>query len=73
MSLNERYMEQAEAHEEAMREEGQHAIQRRLLGPGSDTCEDCGCTIPAARRKAAPWATCCTDCQTEREHRNRHP
>ena len=71
--LNERYMEQAEAHEEAMRAEGQHTIQRRLLGPGSDTCEDCGCTIPAARRKAAPWATSCTDRQPARERQHRHP
>lgn len=32
-------------------------------------CEDCGFEIPAARRRAAPWATTCIDCQGIRERR----
>ncbi|OAZ99726.1 TraR/DksA C4-type zinc finger protein [Halomonas sp. G11] len=35
-------------------------------------CEDCGDEIPAARRKAAPWATTCIECQGIREQRRRH-
>ncbi|WP_031207164.1 TraR/DksA C4-type zinc finger protein [Halomonas huangheensis] len=30
-------------------------------------CEDCGDEIPAARRKAAPWATLCLTCQETQE------
>lgn len=35
-------------------------------------CEECGNDIPAARRKAAPWATTCIECQTVLEERRRH-
>lgn len=41
--------------------------------PATDPdCEDCGYEIPAARRKAAPWATTCIECQGIREQRRRH-
>jgi len=30
-------------------------------------CEDCGHEIPQARRKAAPWAVTCVECQGIRE------
>lgn len=32
-------------------------------------CEDCGHEIPQARRKAAPWAVTCVECQGIREKR----
>lgn len=38
----------------------------------NDDCEDCGYEIPAQRRKAAPWATTCIECQGIRELRGRH-
>lgn len=38
----------------------------------NDECVDCGYEIPAQRRKAAPWATTCIECQGIRELRNRH-
>nr|WP_324615532.1 hypothetical protein [Halomonas salipaludis] len=28
--------------------------------------------MPAARRKAAPWASTCIECQGIRERRNKH-
>lgn len=33
----------------------------------SPECEDCGHDIPEARRKAAPWAATCIECQGIRE------
>ncbi|SDG21826.1 phage/conjugal plasmid C-4 type zinc finger protein, TraR family [Onishia taeanensis] len=38
----------------------------------SPECEDCGWEIPAARRRAAPWANTCIECQGMRERRGRH-
>ncbi|MBY6206917.1 MULTISPECIES: TraR/DksA C4-type zinc finger protein [Halomonas] len=35
-------------------------------------CEDCGDEIPAARRRAAPWATTCIECQEIHERKRRH-
>ncbi|SES32728.1 transcriptional regulator, TraR/DksA family [Vreelandella subterranea] len=37
-----------------------------------DECVDCGNEIPAQRRKAAPWATTCIECQGLREMRRKH-
>ncbi|MCA8865574.1 MULTISPECIES: TraR/DksA C4-type zinc finger protein [unclassified Halomonas] len=37
----------------------------------NDDCEDCGYVIPAQRRKAAPWATTCIECQGIRELKNK--
>lgn len=34
-------------------------------------CEECGDAIPAARRRAAPWARTCVACQTIRERQAR--
>lgn len=38
----------------------------------NDECEECGEEIPAARRKAAPWATTCIECQQILEEKRRH-
>lgn len=35
-------------------------------------CEECGEEINPARRKAAPWATTCIECQSILEQRRRH-
>ena len=51
------------------RSAGVAAVQARLLGAGSDECEDCGCEIPQQRRAAAPWATRCAPCQNAKEGR----
>lgn len=48
---------------------GVAAVRERLQGQGAEECEDCGLMIPEARRRAAPWAVCCIDCQSLREGR----
>ena len=48
---------------------GVAAVLGRMQGQGADHCEDCGLMIPHARRKAAPWAVRCVDCQGIRERR----
>lgn len=68
--LNERYMEQASALEEYQRNAGRNSIAQKLSGTGCDACTDCGCTIPEARRKVAPWATRCAPCQSAHEKHN---
>ena len=56
--------------EEADRIGGVALVQARLQGQGAEECEDCGIEIPEARRRAAPWAVCCVDCQGLRERRH---
>ncbi|AVX15291.1 TraR/DksA family transcriptional regulator [Stutzerimonas stutzeri] len=48
---------------------GVAAVREKLQGQGSDECEECGVEIPQARRRAAPWAVCCVECQGIREGR----
>ncbi len=55
--------------EEADRIGGVALVQARLQGQGAEEFEECGIEIPAARRRAAPWAVCCVDCQGLREGR----
>lgn len=55
--------------EEADRIGGVALVQARLQGQGAEECEECGIEIPEARRRAAPWAVCCVDCQGLRERR----
>jgi phage/conjugal plasmid C-4 type zinc finger TraR family protein len=49
---------------------GVAAVRERLQGQGAEECEECGIEIPEARRRAAPWAVCCVDCQGLRERRH---
>lgn len=49
---------------------GVAAVREKLQGQGSDECEECGVEIPEARRRAAPWATCCIDCASLKERRH---
>ena len=55
--------------EEADRIGGVALVQARLQGQGAEECEECGIEIPEARRRAAPWAVCCVECQSLRERR----
>lgn len=55
--------------EEADRIGGVAMVRERLQGQGAEECEECGIEIPEARRRAAPWAVCCVDCQSLREGR----
>lgn len=55
--------------EEADRIGGVALVQARLQGKGAEECEECGIEIPEARRRAAPWAVCCVECQSLRERR----
>lgn len=55
--------------EEADRIGGVAMVRERLQGQGAEECEECGIEIPAASRRAAPWAVCCVDCQGLREGR----
>ncbi len=56
--------------EEADRIGGVALVQARLQGQGAELCIDCDEEIPAARRRAAPWAVCCVECQSLREGRH---
>lgn len=47
------------------------SIRHQLQAAGSEYCQSCGETIPAARRLAAPWADTCTSCQYLLEFRNK--
>lgn len=49
------------------------ALRTRQAPPPPNTdpeCDDCGDEIPAARRKALPWAARCIECQTIHERRS---
>ena len=56
--------------EEAHRIGGVAMVRGRLQGQGAEECEECGIEIPEARRRAAPWAVCCVECQSLREGRH---
>lgn len=47
------------------------AVQRARAnmpsGPGRTDCEQCGTTIPEARRQALPGVRLCVNCQSERD------
>jgi len=43
------------------------AANMAVVSPGADECVDCGDAIGEARKKAAPFATRCIQCQLEKE------
>ncbi|MCM2131433.1 TraR/DksA family transcriptional regulator [Larsenimonas rhizosphaerae] len=49
--------------------EGLLARRARLTDYHDIECEDCGDEIPLARRRAAPFASTCIECQSIREHK----
>lgn len=55
-------------------EDGVNEVRRRLQpqGPGLTECEECGETIPEARRKAIAGGRLCVDCQEERDKTQAH-
>ena len=70
--MDERYLEQAAALEQAQRDTAVNTALRearlQLQRNGQPYCEDCGEAIPPARRHAAPSAIRCKACQTNNEH-----
>ncbi len=58
----------ADERAEQEREAGLASARAALSKTGRDDCEDCGCTIPHARRLAYPCATRCVDCQQAHEN-----
>lgn len=67
--MDEKFLEQASALEQARRDDALQAAQRSLQGKGKARCEDCSEPIPRERRKAAPNAIRCIACQTIFEKR----
>lgn len=49
------------------RDAGVRRIHLAVYDEGASACKDCGEAIPAARRKAAPFARRCIACQTHFE------
>ena len=48
--------------------DGVERIRSRLPnGPSLEACEECGATIPEARRKALPGVRLCVPCQEEQD------
>lgn len=67
--MDEADLEFADRMATAERDAGAARAAAQLAGPGRVTCADCGEPIEAARRRAAPFATRCIDCQTQSERR----
>lgn len=61
--------ELAERLAQAERDAGAARVSAVVAGRGSPTCHDCGDAIEEARRKAAPFATRCIECQQHSERR----
>lgn len=66
--MDERFVEQASALEQAERDSALSAISRSVSGPGQPYCDDCGDLIAPERRVANPAAMRCIACQTTFEH-----
>lgn len=45
----------------------ERARSKLAQGPGLKKCEECGASIPAARRKAVPGVRLCVRCQETRD------
>lgn len=65
--MDEAQFEAAEALQSSERDRAVARIRSELDGPGSDDCQDCGDTIPKARRIALPSARRCAPCQSRIE------
>jgi phage/conjugal plasmid C-4 type zinc finger TraR family protein len=63
-------MDRAAATDELSRLAGISTVRAKLMGEGAEFCEECGEPIPVARRRAAPWATLCVECQSREERRH---
>jgi hypothetical protein len=49
---------------------GISTVRAQLMGEGAEFCEEFGEPIPVARRRAAPWAKLCVECQSWEEARH---
>lgn len=61
--MDEKFHEQASQLELDRRSDALAKVRRTLSKQGQPDCDDCGETIPAARRKASPNAIRCIACQ----------
>lgn len=61
--MDEKFHEQASQLELDRRSDALAAVRRTLSRVGQPECDDCGETIPTARRKASPNAIRCITCQ----------
>lgn len=66
--MDERFVEQASAIEQAERDSALSAISNTLTRPGQPYCDECGDAIAPDRRKANPSAIRCIHCQRAFEH-----
>lgn len=46
------------------------ARQRMVRGRSAEFCDECGASIPAARRRAVPGVRLCITCQQQADHRH---
>lgn len=69
--MNERDLERSEARVEQERDRSTRAVRAAVTQPGNVECSDCSATISEARRKAAPFAERCIDCQRAHEREAR--
>ncbi len=69
--MDEKYLEHAQALEQAERDAATQAAQRACAVVGSAVCVDCDEPIESARREAVPSAMRCFDCQRIFEHRKK--
>lgn len=66
--MDEKYLEQAQALEQHQRDAAQQRAQRACSGTGRPDCIECEEPIQPERRKAAPSAIRCINCQRIFEH-----
>ena len=69
--MDERDLVAAEQAVELERDARVAQVQGAVMGQGSDECQDCGEIIEPARRKAAPFAVRCVQCQSAAERQMR--
>ncbi|EOE1790582.1 TraR/DksA family transcriptional regulator [Citrobacter freundii] len=64
-------IDQASALEEMMRENAIQAHRLNHSAVSATHCEECGDSLPDARRKAYPGCTMCVGCQSDMELRKK--
>lgn len=72
--MDENDLDKAKEREEILVNRGLAQIKVAMKSAPEDgsvtECEDCGCEIPPARLRAAPWTRRCVDCQAQYEAEN---
>jgi phage/conjugal plasmid C-4 type zinc finger TraR family protein len=72
MELSNSAFDLASLREEQEREAAVDAARASLKTRGSFDCTECGRPIPEQRRRAAPFAVRCIECQTIHEQEKYH-